>query len=450
MRENTQKDSILKTFLKYSIPCVVGMFLTSFITVIDGMFIGWKIGEKGLAAINLTLPVLYILLGITIMVGVGGATIAMQNLGEKNQSSANEKFTFTITINLVVNIIIILLIALFLDDILYFLKAKGELYSYVKNYLGTMVFFYVFMMMNITLSMFIRSEGKPQLSLLFGVLANIMNIILDYMFIIKLEYGMKGAALASGLSVLIAFTLGVIYFLTGKSIFKFTKIKFDLNTFKNILFNGSSEFIGQIAISITTYFFNLVIIKRIGINGVAAFTIVGYISLIQYMILTGIAQGIHPLISYSFGAKDKDKIFKLLKIGVKAVFLVGAVTFLLSFVTTAGIIRVFSHGNTELMNIAKYGLRIYSITFLINGFNIVASTFFTSLGDAKTSMVISMLRSLILISIFIFTLPQILGEAGIWLTTPLAEGVTLLVSYCYINKSKKELSFSRNSLSSIY
>ncbi|WP_053955032.1 MATE family efflux transporter [Inediibacterium massiliense] len=437
MKENTKNNSVMRTFLQYSIPCIMGMFLTSFITLVDGMFIGWKIGEKGLAAINLTLPVLYILLGITIMIGVGGSTLAMQSLGEKNQLKANQQFTLTLVLNVVVNVMIIVFIVVFMNQILYFLNAKGELYFYVKNYFGIMIFFYIFMMMNITAAMFIRGEGKPQLSLLFILIANTVNIILDYLFIVKLDYGMKGAASASGFSMILAFILSSAYFLKGKSVFKFSKIKIDLKEIKSIIFNGSSEFIGQIAISVTMYLFNFIIIKRIGINGVAAFTIVGYISLIQYMILTGIAQGIHPLISYSFGAKDRETIFKVLGMGIKAVFLVGSIAFIMTFVATEGIIKIFSRDNSELMSIANSGLRIYSITFIFNGFNVVTSTYFTSIGDAKTSGIISMLRSLILISVFIFTLPYILGDSGIWLTTPLAEAITFVVSYSCIKKSRK-------------
>lgn len=435
MINNKASNSVMRRFLQYSIPCIIGMFLTSFIILVDGMFIGWKMGEEGLAAVNLTLPVLYLLLGITIMVGVGGSTLTMQSLGEKNLPKANRQFTLTLVLNVVTNAVIIIFIALFMNEILYFLNAKGDLYSYAKDYLGIIVFFYIFMMMNITVAMFIRGEGKPQLSLLFIIIANIFNILLDYLLIVKLDYGMKGAALASGSSMLIAFILGTLYFIKGKSIFKFTKIKFEVEEIKNILFNGSSEFVGQIAIAITTYLFNFVIIRRIGVNGVAALTIVGYISLIQYMVLTGIAQGIHPLISYSFGAKNKETISEVLGISFKAVFVVGVAAFLLSFTATEGIIRIFSRGNDELMSIAKYGLRVYSITFIINGFNVITSTYFTSIGDAKTSIIISVLRSFILISIFILILPYILGDSGIWLTTPLAEAITLIVSYSYLKKS---------------
>lgn len=436
-----EKSSLLKTFLQYSIPCILGMFLTSFITVVDGMFIGWKLGGKGLAAVNLTLPVLYVLLGLTIMVGVGGVTLALQSLGEKDLQRANKRFTFTILLNTMVSILAAILLIGFRDMVIGFLKAEGELYYYVKDYLGTMSYFYTFMMMNITFSMFIRGEGKPQLSLLFGILANVLNIILDYLLIIRFDYGIKGAALASGLSVVIAFTLGLLYFTGGRSVFRYCCISFDKEDFKSIIFNGSSEFIGQISISITTFLFNLVIIRNLGVNGVAAFTIVGYISLIEYMVLTGIAQGIHPLISYSYGAKDRDAILLLLSLGTGAVAVVGAVAFILSFAATEGIIRIFAHGNADLMNMANYGIKLYSIAFLINGYNVVSSAYFTSLGDARSSLLISALRSLVLVTIFIIVLPPLIGVSGIWITVPLTEAVTFLVAWLYIRRSRASLNF---------
>ncbi|MGE5677170.1 MAG: MATE family efflux transporter, partial [Pseudomonadota bacterium] len=424
MVEKIEKGNLLKNFLKYSIPCIIGMFLTSFITVVDGMFIGWRIGKKGLAAVNLTLPVLYILLGLTIMTGVGGLTLAMQSLGGGDIVKAKERFTFTVLLNTVVAVLASLALIIFRDGVIGLLHAKGELFSYVKDYLGTMSYFYVFMMMNITFSMFIRGEGKPQLSLMFGLLANALNILLDYLFIIRLDYGMKGAAMASGLSVMIAFSLGLFYFAGGKSVFRCCRIGFDKADFTSIIFNGSSEFIGQVSVSITTYLFNLVIIRHIGINGVAAFTIVGYISLIEYMILTGISQGLHTLVSHSFGAGDRNAVLLLLSSGLRAVLLTGLAAFVLSFAATEGIISIFAHGNPELMNIANNGIKLYSIAFLINGYNVIASAYFTSLGDAGTSLLISALRSLVLVSIFVLALPLLLGDTGIWITVPLTEAVT--------------------------
>lgn len=444
MIQDKSKKGLVKTFFNYSIPCIIGMFLTSFITVVDGMFIGNKLGGHGLAAVNLTLPVLYLLLGITIMIGLGGMTLATHNLGAKDMVRARQRFTFTIVLNAAVILAIVLLLRLFLDNVVHILNAKGELQGYVKDYLGTMSFFYLFMMMNIVFSMFIRGEGKPQLSLFFGIAGNIINILLDYLFIIKLGCGIKGAAFASGIAVLVPFLLGCIYFLRGRSAYRVVKFSFDREDFRTILFNGSSEFISQVSVCITTYLFNFVILRRIGVDGIAAFTIVGYIFFIQYMILTGIAQGVNTLVSYCFGARDRETIMRLLSIGLKAVLTVGVVAFIMSMVATEGIVRLFVENRSGIVEIAKGGMRIYAFAFLLNGYNFIATAYFTSLGDAKTSAAIAILRSLVLVNVFILVLPPILGDIGIWLTVPLTESITLILSYVSISKSKVQLRFAEN------
>ncbi len=440
-----KNKSMFQIFLSYSIPCIIAMFLTSFITIVDGIFIGSKMGGNGLAAINLTLPVLYLLLALTIMIGVGGITLASHSLGEKNHNSANQKFTFALTINFLLNLACFIILFFFQEQIILLLNAKGKLYGYVRDYLGVMKYFYLFMMLNLTFSMFIRSEGKPQLSLLFGVIGNIINIILDYLFIMKFNWGMKGAAIASGLSVLFPFIIGMIYFLSRWSVYKLAKFNFQISVLKKMLLLGSAEFIAQISISIITYIFNWVLLKRIGINGVAAFTIIGYISFIENMILTGIAVGIHPVISYNFGAKNREAILKLLYIALKAVVLVGVMTFIISFLAGNMIIRVFAKQNLELFHIANLGLKLFSISYILNGYNILAAAYFTSLGDSSTAALISILRSLVLVCVLIIILPYFIGNVGIWLTAPFTELITFAVSLNRIKRSTKGLLLANGS-----
>lgn len=434
-----KNKNMFRVFLSYSIPCIIAMFLTSFITVVDGIFIGAKMGGNGLAAVNLTLPVLYILLALTIMIGVGGVTLASHSLGEKNHHQANQKFTFALTINLLLNLVCFITLFCFQEQIIGLLNAKGNIYGYVRDYLGTMKYFYLFMMLNLTFSMFIRSEGKPQLSLLFSLAGNIINIILDYLFIIKFNWGMKGAAVASGISVIIPFVFGIGYFLSRRSVYKFVNFNFQWPILKKMLFLGFAEFIGQISLSITIYLFNWMLLKRIGINGVAAFNIIGYISFIENMILTGIAVGVHPVISYHFGAKNHKIILELLQVALKSVVVIGIATFLLSLVAGNMIVGIFAKDNIELYNIANLGLNLFSISFILNGYNIFAAAYFTSLGDYNTATLISILRSLILVCLLIIILPYLIGNSGIWLTAPLTELITFAVSFNGIRRSVKGL-----------
>lgn len=432
-------QSMVKTFFQYSIPCIIGMFLTSFITIIDGMFIGWKMGTEGLAAVNLNLPVLYILLALTIMTGVGGVTLGAQSLGNKNNLHANHYFTVTMIINLFINFAVMLILILWQEPIIRLLNAKGILKELVRDYLGTMKFFYLFMMLNLSFSMFIRGEGKPQLSLMFGIIANILNIVLDYLFIFKFNLGMKGAALASGISVIIAFILGVLYFFSKHSVYKFTRIKIIQTDLKKIIFLGSAEFITQLSVSIITYVFNWVLLGRIGIEGVAAMTIVGYVSFIQSMILTGIAVGIHPVISYFFGAGNNKAVLELISIAFVGVISVGVFAFGIVHLGGDGIVGIFSKERGTFVRTAVIGLKIFSFSFIFNGYNIITAAYFTSRGEAKKAAVISALRSLFLVMIFVMLLPPLIGDAGIWLTVPITELLVFVLAYYWIKKSRKEL-----------
>ncbi|HEX2947929.1 MAG TPA: MATE family efflux transporter [Clostridia bacterium] len=442
MIPDKSEKGLIKCFFGYSVPCIVGMFFTSFITIVDGIFIGNRLGGRGLAAVNLTLPVLYLLLGITIMIGIGGVTLATQSLGAGDRARAGRRFTLTLVLCVAVILPVVLLLRVFLDDIVFLLGSGEMLKEYVSDYLGTISFFYPFMMMNIIFSMFVRGEGKPKTSLFFGAAGNIINIVLDYLFIYRLDYGIKGAALASGIAVLLPFLIGCVYFVTGRSAYRPVKPGFDEGDIKSIFFNGSSEFIGQISICITTCLFNYVILRRIGVDGVAAFTIIGYVSFIEYMIITGIAQGINTLVSYSFGARDRGTIERLLSIAVKTTAAIGAVAFIISLAASERIAGLFSGTSSGIVEIAGIGMKIYAFAFLLNGYNMIASSYFTSLGDARTSAVISALRSLLLISVFILVLPHLLGDTGIWLAVPLTEMITFAVSLLCISRSGSKLQFT--------
>ncbi len=436
MHNTMLHQSTVKTFLSYSIPCIISMFLTSFITIVDGFFIGRKLGPDGLAAVNLTLPVLYLLLAVTLLAGVGGVTLASQSLGEKNNSKANHYFTLTIAINGIIILIISLILLFFLKPVIRMLHAQGITFNYVKDFLGTMGFFYVFMMLNMTFSMFIRSEGKPVLSLFFGVAGNLINILLDYLFIFQFNLGMHGAALASGLSVLIPCCCGVIYFHSKHSVYKFTTFRFFWPDLWKMFANGSAEFVAQISGAIIIYVLNWVLLKRIGTMGVAAMTIVGYVSFFQSMIITGIAIGIHPVISYHYGAGDYRRIVDMLNISLKTVVVIGIVFCLSAWLISGTIISLFAGNSESLVKIATEGLKLYSFTFIVNGYNIIATAYFTSLRNAKVAALISILRNLVLIIIFILLLPVVLGNSGIWLAGPVTEVLTFAVSAACINKGR--------------
>lgn len=436
MTVNTNTKSLFRTFLSYSIPCIMTMFLMSFITIVDGIFIGWKVGENGLAALNLLLPVQYVLLSFTLLIGVGGVTLATQFLGANDHESANKYFTLSFVVCSLINILSILIMVVFSDNILHMLNAKGDIYTYANAYFTPIKFFYIFMMLNMNFSMFIRSEGKPKTMLLFGAIGNVINIILDIIFVIILNLGLEGAAIASGISVLISFIITIGYFLSKISIFKFIRFKFKFRELGRVASLGISEAITQISISITTFIFNYVIIRRIGVSGVAALSIISYVVFIQNMLFTGIAIGIHPVISFNYGARNHKLIQSMLSITIRTSIFFSIGIFAISLLTARGISSTFAPLNTELISLATYGLRLYSIGFIFNGFNIIVAAYFTSVSNAIPAAIISTLRSLVLLVLFIIILPYFFGNNGIWLTVPLSELITCIVACLFLYNSK--------------
>lgn len=419
----------------YSIPAIVGMLLTSGIVIVDGLFIGNIIGGKGLASVNLTLPVLYLFLGIAIMIGVGGSVKAGHSLGAGKQDQANNHFSSTIVLAVIIISSLTLLCFLLFDPLSRIINSNQELSPFVKDYLGTILWFYPALMVNIVFSIFMRAQGNPALSLFFGVVGSLLNVVLDYIMIAHLKMGLQGAALASGISVIIPMCCGIFYFLSGRSVLQFVKFSWNWQNMGQILYNGSSEMIAQLSIGFTTWVFNIVILSRLGIDGVAVYTIVGYIAFVQFMIITGFAIGLGPIVGYSFGAGKTEHIKRIMKIALISGLITGGICWIFVLFASNTIATSFSSGNSNIIILAESGFVLFSAAFLLNGFNTLIAAYFTSIGNAKVSVAIAFLRGLLLINLFVLILPKFMGDTGIWVSYPLAELVTLIFAVVVMKQS---------------
>lgn len=424
-------------FFSYSIPSIVGMLLTSGIVIIDGLFIGNIIGKTGLAGVTLTLPVLYLFLGVTIMIGVGGSVMAGHALGAGNQVQADRYFSLTTVLAAMVITGLTVFCFLLFDTLLEKLNPDREVNRFVRIYLSTILWFYPAMMMNIVFTIFLRAQGNPGLSLLFGVAGNTLNVFLDYFMIARWGMGLRGAALASGISVIIPMCLGLVYFLSRYAVLQFAKFSWRWRDIGRMFFNGSSEMIVQLSTGVTTGVFNWVLISRMGVDGVAAYAIVGYVAFVQIMIVTGFATGLGPIVGYYFGAGKKDHIQRVLRIALISAFITGVFCWAAVFFFPAAIAALFSPGSGNIKNLAESGFALFSAAFLLNGFNILITAYFTSIGNAKISLAISAMRGLILVNMFALVLPLFMGHAGIWASYPLAELVTLIFAIGFMRQSHK-------------
>ena len=429
------KEKISKLFLKYAVPSVISSIIFSIYIVIDGIFVGQVVGSKGLAAINIAMPIFSTALALGIMVSVGGNTVTSIELGGGKEDEARKSFSLGFYSLMAVSSIMGIIIFIFKMPISIALGASGELIKPVIEYLVILCVCVPAFTGGSYLAAGIRTMGRPSFSMFCTVLGSVLNIILDYVFVVMWRLGVAGAALASGIAFFISFLLA-LYAIQGKdSILRLTKCKIDFMKIGRFFYNGSSEALTEMAFAFTTFIFNVVLINRIGEMGVSAFSIIQYIAALVVAVFLGIANGITPIISYNYGAKNGERIKKLIKLAFKVMIFFGVICTAGLFFGGESLISLFVSNDPDLIETTAWACKIYSLAFLVSGLNILASSYFTALEDAKTSAIVSLLRGIVFISLGIILLPRFLGDTGIWATMIFSEVLTLVVALTLMKKS---------------
>lgn len=413
--------------LQYSIPAIIAMVLTSLITVVDGYFIGNYVGEQGIAAVNLGLPVIYLFLSVGLMVSVGGVAIAGMALGAGDMEACGQVFRQTIVTTVVAAVMTGLLVALFFEPVLDVLGAKGLVREYFRTYYGILLLELVVMVVNSSFGMFIRGEGDPQYYMKVNVVSVLTNIALDYIFAAVLRAGIAGIASASLISALVSLGLILFFFLRKAKVYRLGRFSFSLDVLRRTLFNGSSEFIGEMSTGIAMFAYNYVIMRRISVSGVTAFTIVGYVSYVFGMIVVGFGQGASPLVSFSYGAGEHGLAGRLRRRTNGMVCAIGAAVFVVMGFLSEWYSGLFVK-NDAIRGMVQSGMMIFMVSFFFSGINAVTSFYFTSIGKSLESAVISLSRGLVVLLACIFVLPAYLGMTGVWLAAPVTEFVTICIS----------------------
>ena len=432
------KRNKLKTILQFSVPSIIAMLLQTSITITDGYFTGNYVGENALAAINLGLPILYFYLGVGLCVGVGGTVICGRLLGAEEKSRASEAFSQTLTTAVAVCILTSAAVFLLFTPILKVLRADGELSEFFTRYYRIMLFTYPLMVVGTILGMFLRVDGKPQICMLVSIVGCVLNAILDFLFVGRLSMGVQGSAIASLIVQMIGVCVQLIWFFRPSGSIGFRRFRFDKAVNRETILNGSSEFIGEMASAISMFAFNYVLMKYVGTEGVAAFTILGFAVYGYSMVAIGFGQGLTPLVSVCWGAREQKTAMELRGMTNRILFTIGflfAVFFFLFGKRYAGMFGC----SEQVTGMVSAGFRIYAVTFLFMGYDVINSMYFTSCGDALSSALISSLRGIILLLGFTFLFSALWGMTGVWMAAPATEVLTAMVSIWLITKHKKML-----------
>lgn len=437
-RNALETENITKLFFKFAIPSIFGMLIVSLEIMIDGMFLGRNVGPLGLAAVNLSMPLINFLMSVGLMICVGGGVITSIYFGKKKINKARELTSITLMLLVGVLEFLSLIVLLNLDFFINFLGANEEVYPYVKAYMIPMMIGAFFYTSPIFTETFVKIEEKPNLVFVSGSVCLTFNALLDYLFIQKFHWGMTGGAVATLLACMLGFLalLPNLHFkLPQKS------LRIYIKDIKNIFFNGSSEMLSVVSSTFAMYLFNLTLMNKIGVLGVSALTIVFYINQMLNISLYGLSQALQPLVAYNLGARHLDKIKKVLRVSLITGGALGAVAYIGSHIWGGFIIGIFSKGNQELMSLAKTALFYISFAYLISFLNIISTSFLTSIEKPVESVVVSLGRSIIFIAIPLFILPELIGAKGIWLSIPIAELMCLVVSYFLMKKAIAQITW---------
>ncbi|MDU4859789.1 MAG: MATE family efflux transporter [Terrisporobacter othiniensis] len=434
-----ETEKLLKLFIKFTIPSIIGMVFLGIQGIIDGLFVGNVIGENALASVNLVQPYMQIIMAYALVIGVGAQSVIGINLGKGENEKAQNIFRTSLILLTLISILVMMFGIFFSDKIAIFLGANEVLLEGASTYIKIISYFIVFVSLMFLFEMIVRTIGKPNISLVSMILAVLLNVVLDYLLINKLNLGIKGAAVATGISYASAFFINIIPFLSKKTVVNLYNGKFDGSCLFPMVYNGSSEGISSLSNGFSMFLFNTALMKIAGESGIAAFSIINYIAQVGYMVLFGISDGVRPIISYNYGAENEERVNKTLKASIIVNLLIGIIIFIVMEMFSQPLINVFLKDGKSVLEMATTGAKIYGIAFLFNGVNILISSYFTAIDDPMSSIIVAASRGLLFIAVGIFILPYIFGINGIWGSIVFAEVITIIICFKLLkNRIKKK------------
>lgn len=413
-------------FIKYLVPSVMTMIFLSFYTTIDGFFVSKYAGSDALAGINIVIPITCVTFGIAVMLATGSGAIIGDKLGRKKEQEANEIFTFITIVLLIFAILFTIAGILFLEPICIFLGSSERLLEHVLPYAYVIFLGSVPMSFKLFFEYLVRTDGKPNVGMTMSLTGLILNVIFDYILVAVLGLGTLGAAWGTTLSITVSMLIGLGYFLKYSHI-KFCRPRINWKVLFKSCTNGSSEMLTEMSTGITTFLFNLIIMQYFGEDGVAAVTIIMYIYYFFIAVYMGIAVAAAPIVSYNVGSGNYEKIKETTRYSFITIAISSVLILAISLLYGREIIHLFV-GDGNVFHLTWDALKLFSPVFLFIGLNVFLSGYFTALGNGFISALISSLRSLILVVLFILILPKILGVSGVWMTMPMAEAVTIFIA----------------------
>ncbi|MEG0742038.1 MAG: MATE family efflux transporter [Clostridia bacterium] len=432
-----------RRLLRFVLPTVVMMIVTSVYSIVDGFFVSNIVGKNAFAAVNLIMPVLMALGAFGFMIGTGGSALVAKMLGEGQRAKANQYFTLLVYTIVIAGAVLSTVGYLLMPQIAAALGASDAivddcvLYGRVLLTCNTL-----YMLQNCFQSFFVTAE-KPKMGLFISIITGICNVVLDFLFIAIWGMGIFGAALATAISQTIGGIVPLIYFCRkNSSLLRFVKTKMDFSVLGKACANGSSEMLTNLSSSLTGILYNYQLIRIAAESGVAAYGVIMYVNFVFMGFFFGYALGSAPLVGYHYGAKNTAELQSLFRKSLVITSIVSVVMTVLGVALASPLSKLFVGYDAELTAMTVTGLRLYSLSFLLCGFNIFGSAFFTALNNGALSALISFLRTLVLQVAAVLVLPLFWGIEGIWLAIAVAEGLTLIITATLLIKNRRKYQYA--------
>lgn len=429
---------MIREFCKFVAPTIASLWIYALYTMVDGMFVGRGVGETALASVNLSMPYVTLIYTLSILLATGASTVISVALGKKEDDRASALFSMNFAVIGCIAALVTILTLTFLDQIVVFLGATQDNIAYVKEYVGVIATFSVFFMLAYNMETFVKTDGAPAVAIIGSLACGLTNVLLDYVFVMVFHWGVWGAAIATGISQVVATFIFVIYFLRYGKVLKFKRFRLDLAIYRKIIPLGLASGITEMSGGVVIYLFNWTILKCIGESGLVSYTVISYINTLVLNTMSGVSQGIQPIISYHYGAGEKRAYHKLL---VYALTLTGFITAVYCILLEGfpGIfVQIFLnyHDDVALFVATERALRLYAVSFLFMGFNVVASGYFTAVEWPAYSFVLSIGRGLIFVALFLQILVSVGGADGIWLSPVASEALCAVIALCFLMRKK--------------
>ena len=427
-----------RTLLTFAVPMIVSQLFMNVNFIVDGFFVAHAVGTDGLSAINIVMPFIPLTIVLATMLGTGGSALVAAQLGAGKHHHARENFSLLVLVCVILSTMIAILGLIFLRPILYFFGADDALYPLCAVYAIPLFVSTPLTMAGLILDIFLVAAGQPRLAMLSSLVGGIVNMVLDYILLFVFGWGLEGAAVATATGYSISAFVGLYYFaFHRRGTLRFVRPVWRLRAVLSAMGNGSSEMVMQLSMSLVMIVMNNTMMHLAGADGVAAIAISEYISGLLTGIYMGYAEGVAPLASFNYGKRDTHALRGILRRSLALIAAFSLFTTALSILIAAPITGIFATAGTHVCELAVHGFRIHAIAFLFLGFSMYGASFFTALGDGRTSALLSVWDTLICLLGFLLLLPHIFGVDGVFMATPAADFLGASLTFILLWQKRK-------------